>query len=318
MVFHQLSTPWLHETPVLSFVHDCILESTAPGGLRQPARALYKQATRLALQRADVVATVSEATRHDLRRLYGVEIPTGNVVHPGVDTQFLHARSDAELQSARRTLELPERYVLAVGAQRPQKNHDVLVQALHRLKDLQPAVHLVIVGAQDRLVRNGVPLGGRDKRHRCGVQQLAREIGVQAKVHVRADVSEELLPAVYQGASALAFPSLVEGFGMPVLEALASNLPVVATNVPAVTEVAGDAALVVSAGDPDAWASALRRVLTDPELAARLRRSGAAVAATHGWDDSSKRLRMVIERAVECAGPVGSPRGKLKRAVDGS
>lgn len=102
---------------------------------------------------------------------------------------------------------------------------------------------------------------------------------------------------MYQGASCFAFPSKTEGFGLPVLEAMASRVPVVASDVPVVAEVAGDAALLV---DPDAvagWAAALRRVLSDERLAAELVERGETVSQTYTWAHSGERLVRALRRA---------------------
>jgi glycosyltransferase involved in cell wall biosynthesis len=116
------------------------------------------------------------------------------------------------------------------------------------------------------------------------------QLGVQARVKLVPDVAEDWLPAVYQAASAFAFPSVSEGYGIPVLEAMAAGTPVVISAIPTLTEVAGGAALAVPPGDVTSWASALAAVLSDAALASRLAAAGRAVAASASWEHGAATL----------------------------
>ena len=110
------------------------------------------------------------------------------------------------------------------------------------------------------------------------------------------EVADELLPAVYRAASVFAFPSLAEGYGIPVLEAMASGVPVIASRIPALAEVTGSAAVLVSPRDVPEWVSAVLAVLTEPGMAARLAAAGAAVAADRTWERGATALRGLLSR----------------------
>jgi glycosyltransferase involved in cell wall biosynthesis len=280
LVPYHLASPWVHpRVPTVAFVHDCIFEahpSFAPGGRR--FRVAYEMATRLALARSTVVATVSEATRQELWRLYGRAVADDAVVPHGVGDQFRALAGDSSQRSPER-----RRYVLHVGAHRPHKNHAVLIAAFAQVARLLPDVELILVGQPDRRFPPIVP-------------RLIQTRGLTDRVHVREAVDDHELLTLYAGAAAFAFPSVVEGFGLPVLEAMAAGVPTVTSDAAAVVEAAGGASLVVPAHDIRAWGEALLRVLTDAPLAADLAGRGRRVAADHTWDRAADRTLRLLDR----------------------
>jgi glycosyltransferase involved in cell wall biosynthesis len=278
---YHLSTPVRHgRVPVVSMVHDCVFERAAAAGAAGRAFSLaYRAATRLAVRSATALAVPSRAARQDLRRFYGIELPDQAVLPHGVGAQFFLA--GARGRPRPEGLGLPERYILHVGARRPHKNQRVLVQALAALRRDHPGLGLVLVGQPD-------------PRFPDEVGDLVHALGLDGQVQRHAHLDDEVLLGVYAHAAVFGYPSLVEGFGLPVLEAMAAGLPVVASDADAVREVAGDAALIVPARSPDAWARAVGRVLTDPRLAGDLRRRARAVAAGHTWARSAERTLALL------------------------
>jgi glycosyltransferase involved in cell wall biosynthesis len=180
--------------------------------------------------------------------------------------------------TARARYQLPERFILAVGAHRPHKNHEVLVRALAAVPG---DVGLVIVGYFDP--NFGDPLPG-----------LIAELGLESRVKLVPEVAEEWLPAVYRAASVFAFPSLAEGYGIPVLEAMAAGVPVVMSDIEVLAEVAGSAAVMVPPRDVAGWASAVTAVLSDAALSGRLTGAGSAVAAAAGWEHGASALGRLL------------------------
>jgi glycosyltransferase involved in cell wall biosynthesis len=291
---YHLATPWWSPIPVVTVIHDCIFEADpmfAPGGWMRPA---YRAVTRMAISRATTVATVSEATRADLRRHYGLSLPPGNVVRHGVNPAFGRPCPPEQAAEARARLSLPGRYVLHVGVRRPHKNQTVLLRAFAQLAGAHPDIGLVLVG-------------GPDERFPDPVPGLVHELGLGDRVRLLPSVPEELLVPVYRAAAVVAFPSYIEGFGLPALEAMAAGVPVVASTTPAVGEATEGAAVLVSPDDTDGWAAALRRVLGDPDLADGLRARGHEVVSRHTWDAAGSRTRQLLERVVAGA-PSGSGR----------
>jgi glycosyltransferase involved in cell wall biosynthesis len=280
---YHLSTPVRHgRVPVVSVIHDCVFERAAAARGRSAFSVAYGAATRLAARAATALAVPSEAARQDLRRFYGIELPAEAIVPHGVGAQFFPPPGRRRPRPGR--LDLPERYILHVGVQRPHKNQRVLVQALAALRQTHPGLGLVLVGQPD-------------PRFPDEVGELVRTLGLDGQVRRYAHLDDGTLLGVYANAAAFAYPSLVEGFGMPVLEAMASGLAVVASDAEAVREVAGDAAVIVPARSPQAWARALDRVLGDPDLAQDLRRRAEAVAARHTWARSAERTLALLASA---------------------
>jgi glycosyltransferase involved in cell wall biosynthesis len=171
--------------------------------------------------------------------------------------------------------------LLHVGAEEPRKNVGTLLAAMQRLRSHHPDLLLVRVG------------GMRSRTRR----QIAR-LGLERHVRYRSGVSDADLVRHYQAADAFVFPSVYEGFGLPVLEALACGCPVVAGDAASVPEVSGDAALLVDPRDPDAFARAIGRVLEDAGLAASLRAAGPARAASFTWGRVARETLAMYRRVL--------------------
>jgi glycosyltransferase involved in cell wall biosynthesis len=282
LVPYHLATPWLHgRVPTVAFVHDCIFEadpSFAPGGRR--FGLAYEVATRVALARATAVATVSQATRQELRRVYGIALDDDAVVPHGVGEQFLAIAGTPPPVGHG---DPAGRYILHVGIHRPHKNHAVLLAAFADVARTLPDVQLVLVGQTDQRFPTPVP-------------ELIRERELAGRVQLRSSVDDVELLRLYRGAAAFAFPSLVEGFGLPVLEAMAAGVPTVTSDAPAVLEAAGGASVVVPARDVRAWYTALLRVLTDAPFAADIAARGQKVAARNTWDRAADRTLRLLRR----------------------
>ncbi len=185
------------------------------------------------------------------------------------------------------------RCVLHVGVHRPHKNHAVLVAAFAEVARAIPDVRLVLVGQPD-------------PRFPLSVPDIARAHGVEDRVDVLPEVDNDELARLYGGASVFAFPSFVEGFGLPVLEAMAAGVPVVASDAAAAVEASGGAALNVSARDVRGWAEALTRVLADRGLAARMAAHGREVASAATWERSAERTLRLLRRVARTARPGGA------------
>ena len=196
----------------------------------------------------------------------------------GCEARFNPARDAASIDAAAARYGLPKRYVLAVGTLEPRKNLTTLLRAFARLREgsaVDPAVGLVIAGAR----------GWLDDP----IFEAVQSLGLERAVNFPGFVDDDDLPALYQGAELFVFPSLHEGFGLPLLEAMACGVPVVASNASALPEVAGGAALLVDPHDAEALAQAIARVLGDEALRARLRDAGVARAAQFSWQTAARR-----------------------------
>jgi glycosyltransferase involved in cell wall biosynthesis len=233
-------------------------------------RARYKAAmTRRAVARASVVIADSAATKDDLVSLLGVDPARVRVVALGVDPRF-GAAGDAAAADTARVLELPARYLLYVGRLEPRKNLPMLIEAYARARHRHGVTSALVLAGSPSWLDEDLPA----RAAACGVGDHVRVIG---------HVEDRLLPGLVRGAVALAYPSRYEGFGLPVLEAMAAGTPVVTSNVASLPEVAGDAAVLVEPDDVDALADALGRIEGDAALRATLVAAGRARAATFTW-----------------------------------
>ena len=243
----------------------------------------------LFLHRSDRIICVSEQTRRDAQRLYHVPDAKLRVIYEGVDPRFHRVTDSAALQHARERYQLPERFILAVGTIEPRKNLSTLFDAYATLlKDssahLQSPIsnlNVVVAGKQGWLVESTL--------------QAVRARGLEGKVQFTGYVADEDLPSLYTLAEVFAFPSVYEGFGLPPLEALACGTPVVCSNASSLPEVMGDAGLLVSPTDAQAWMLALGRALTDASLRRDLAARGPRQAARFTWVDAARRTRAVYE-----------------------
>jgi glycosyltransferase involved in cell wall biosynthesis len=227
---------------------------------------------------ADLTLTASRSERRELLELNPRIDPDRVVaIHHGVDHHRFFVPDDpgASTDYVRREFGIEGRYVLYVSNHQRKKNTERLVEAFARLAAEQDDVTLALTGWHSRSFHL--------------VEQKIAELGIGHRVQVLGHVSDEALPHLYVAASAFALPSLHEGFGIPVLEAMACGTPVLASDVYALAEVCGDAAELVDPYDVEAIAAGLHRLLEDDARTAELRERGLARAAEFTWRRSAER-----------------------------
>jgi glycosyltransferase involved in cell wall biosynthesis len=247
------------------------------------SRAYYAASGESARHAGRVIA-VSQRTASDAVRLLGVDPVRVRVVPEAAAPVFTH-RTDAEFLGLARRLRLqPDLpYVLFVGTLEPRKNVLLLLEAFSILRQ-QFNARLLVVGARGWLDE---PIFAAHAR--LGLHDSARFLG---------PLDENDLAALYSHAAAFVLPSLYEGFGLPVLEAMACGAPVICSNAGPLPEVAGDAAVLLPPEDPSAWAVAMLHVLTDPGFADVLRQKGFAHTATFSWQRAALATRDVYREAI--------------------
>jgi len=223
------------------------------------------------------VIAVSQATKDDLVRHYRVAPDKIAVVHHGVEERFRPTPDPA----APARYGLPSRYLLYLGTLQPRKNLERLVQAYGRLPGDAPP--LVLAGAK----------GWYFQRIAAAIAAL----GLENRVLLPGYVADADVPALLTGATALLYPSLYEGFGLPALEALACGTPVLAANTSSLPEVVGAAGLLVDPLDVGAIAAAMQRLLADEALRAALSQQGRERAKGFSWDRCARETLAVLEGA---------------------
>jgi alpha-1,3-rhamnosyl/mannosyltransferase len=287
-VFHATYwvTPYWPGVPTVLSLYDLIgpqLAGSVPAG----RRLALSWAIRLALRSAGQVITLSEASRRDLLAWSGLPAARVTVTPLAADGHFRPA-GEQTVAELRARLGLPRRYVLYVGINKPHKNVATLVEAWQELSRRQPEVIAPPGEPAAALV-----IAGRWDARYDDLRRRAEALGAAAPSRFLGSVAEADLPALYSGAAVFAFPSRLEGFGLPPLEAMACGTPVVVAGTSSLPEVVGDAGLLVAPDDVAAWASALARVLTDRELAATMSRRSRAQAAGFSWSATAARTLAV-------------------------
>jgi glycosyltransferase involved in cell wall biosynthesis len=267
--------------------------------------------------RAAAIVAVSGATARAVEEALEPEAPVLTIAH-GVDHQRFRpaAPGDPADLAMLDPLGVRPPYIAFVGTIEPRKAVPTLVEAFARLAGDRPGLRLVLAGAD----------GWGTEEARAAVAAS----GVSTRIVRVRWVPDEALPALLRQAAAVAYPSYEEGFGLPALEALACGAPLVTSAESPMAEIAGPAALLVPPGNAGALAWALNRVLTDPELAARLREEGPKSAAPYTWEASARlhldAYRLAIKVAEEQTGGAdGEPPGRalgrrwpLRRGAEGS
>jgi glycosyltransferase involved in cell wall biosynthesis len=231
-------------------------------------------------RRARRIITVSEFSRQRLLEFTGVEPQRVVVIPNGVSNNFAPV-DPGTVAAVKQRLGLPSRYVLSVGSLEPRKNLSRLLEAWRMLAPSHPDESLVLVGASSK-------------------QFLAVDFaGDLSSVVFPGYIDDADLPAVYAGATLFVYPSLYEGFGLPVLEAMACGAPVVCSNAASLPEVVGDAGILVDPLDPGAIAEGMRRVLADESLQARLKQGGLEMAGRFTWERAAAATWQVLSAATE-------------------
>ncbi len=266
----RAGTPSLLTVHDLSFVH-------YPETFTPALVGYLNRVVPASIARASHVVADSEATRRDLVELWQTPQEKISVLYSGVDERFQPVTKAGRLAAVRQKYGLSAApYLLAVSTIQPRKNYAMLIRAFRPVAARHPH-HLVIAGGKGWLYEETLA-------------EVERQ-GLQGRVHFIGFVADADLPALYSAASLFVFPSLYEGFGLPLLEAMACGAPVVSSNASSLPEVAGEAAVLLSPHDEAAWSAALDRLLDDAPQRARLVAAGFRQARRFRWQQAAAQLR---------------------------
>jgi glycosyltransferase involved in cell wall biosynthesis len=253
-----------------------------------PAHRLYLRLSTLWSARAAThLIAISGATRDDLVRFTGARPDKIAVVHHGLAQRFRPVADRAAIAQAQARYGIREPYFLYVGTVQPRKNLVRLIEAFAQARTEDGGRRTEEANASVLRPPSSVPqlvIAGKRGWLTEAIERRAAELGVGDRVVFAGYLPDDDVPALLSGALAFVFPSLYEGFGMPVLEAMACGAPVLAANTSSLPEVAGDAALLVDPTDSGAIAAGLARLAGDAALRAELRERGLARAAQFTWD----------------------------------
>ena len=277
---HYTLPTGLHGRSVVT-IHD-LIHLRFPQYFNRTQRLYAGLMVRHAVHHAGSVITDSHFVRRDLVRSFRIDEGKVQVVYPGVSPIFHEAVDDSALRSFRTQHGLEGPYVLFVGSTRPHKNVPVLLKAVADLRKSR---------ADTRLVFAGEPLSK--------VQEaMSTALGLGDGVLALGRLSTGDLVLAYKGASAVAVPSLHEGFGFPAVEAMACGVPVVVSDAGSLPEAVGDAAIIVPPDQPGAFSDALRSILDRSDLRKELVRKGLARAQQFSWERAAKETLQIYDQVL--------------------
>jgi len=284
-VYHTpvLPVPVVRVCPTVLTLHDAIPAAT-PNLCSPSFRSFFDRWIDPSLRVTDHVVTVSEAARSDILSHLGVPPDGISVVYQSIPRAFFKT-DDRAVAAVRERHRLSGPYVLFVGSLEPRKGPDRLIATFGRVAQGHPDVTLVLAGSR---ADPAYPL-----------EAMVRDAGVSGRVRLLGYVDDGDLPALYAGARAFVFPSRAEGFGLPVLEAMAAGTPVAAADIPALRESAGDAALFADPDDETALARAVETLLTDGPQRAALIEQGRRRARSFSPDRQAREMTALYRRVAD-------------------
>jgi glycosyltransferase involved in cell wall biosynthesis len=267
---YAFTAPYLRKGPVILTVHDLI-----PWTYYKIRTPTWKANIRSIPHIGHIIA-ISEYTKNEL--MVHLEIPEERIhlIPNGVDHQKFHPVPDPVRPSY---LHPEDRVLLYVGSEEPRKNLRVFLQALRDFTGVMPNVKLIKAGGS----------GGDIYRQRC-INEVNR-LDLAKNVIFTGAISDTELLALYNIADAFVFPSLIEGFGLPPLEAMACGCPVIASERTSIPEVVGDAGILIDPEDPEAWCNAISTVLNEPPLRGNMKRKSIQQAAKFSWEKCAQKTR---------------------------
>ena len=256
--------------PIVVTIHD-LTHLKVPVWRKHPLAPLYaRRMIRRAVKRSTRIITGSEAVRQEITARYPEARAKISVTRYGVDSRF--RPGPASIEVLRRFRVEPRSYFFFAGNDKPHKNLDRLVEAYRKFRERHPGIRLLIAGGSTRFRGEGIESAGF--------------------------VAEKDLPELYRGAIALVQPSLEEGFGLPIVEAMASGTPAIVSDRPVLVEVGGDAALAVDPTSPPAISEAMERFIIDPSLRDRLSANALRRAHLFSWRECAEQTLEIYRRAV--------------------
>lgn len=234
------------------------------------------------IEKCEHIITISENSKNEIVQYYGTDPDRISIVSPAIDHSVFYPRPETETEAVTGKYRITKPYILYAGTLEPRKNIKSILDAYTKLPpEVRSSFSMVLAGGK----------GWLDRDIQAQLDSL-RHLDIITTGYV----PDEDLPALYSGASVFVYPSLYEGFGMPPLEAMACNTPVIVADNSSLPEVVGDAGILIDAHDTDSLVQHLEKVLGDPALADDLRRRGLERAKAFTWEESARRLLAVINK----------------------
>ncbi|MFT5874315.1 MAG: glycosyltransferase involved in cell wall biosynthesis [Clostridium sp.] len=278
--FFDYIVPPKIEGKVITTIHD-MTYTIYPEMVEEKTMKRIKKGIEYSVKRADKIITVSESSKKDIVEFLGVDEKKIEVVYNGVEYERFSASYTKEQQfTVKNKYSIPEKYILYMGTLEPRKNIESIISAFSKLivnnNIYSEEIKLVIAGKKGWLYES--------------IFKLVQKLSLENKVVFTDYIEEEDKPLIYNMASIFIFPSIYEGFGIPVIEAMASSVPVITSTTSSLPEVAGDAAILVNPKDIDSMAKAMKQVLEDKDIRQSMIEKGHTQAKKFNWENSAEKL----------------------------
>jgi glycosyltransferase involved in cell wall biosynthesis len=283
--FMHFNVPFLYRKKYIATIHDLTLSYYPGYGTSWLKKFVYKRIMHNTATTAAHLVAVSENTKKDLMQMHGVASEKITRIYNGIDLAGFTSTDPKELDEIKKEHSIGKYYLFYAGNWKQHKNVPFLVKTFAGLAHLYPDLQLVLTGKAD---------GSSDD-----VEALVKELNIETQVICVGYVSEEALKALYTGAVAFVFPTLYEGFGLPALEAMAVETPVITSDRSSLPEVCGDAALYFDPENEDDFAAALQTFLDNSELAHQLVEKGEQQVKKFDWDTAAQQFLEVYEAQVK-------------------
>jgi len=232
------------------------------------------------IKRADYIITISESSKKDIIKHLHIDENKIEVIYPGVDETYKKVLSNDEIMAVKNKYNILGKYVLYLGTLEPRKNIETIIRAYNCFKQANKNnIKLVLAGKKGWLYDS--------------IFKLVEEFGLENDVIFTDYIADMDKAPLYQGAEIFLFPSLYEGFGIPVIEAMASRTPVITSNSSSLPEVAGDAAIITDPLDYQEISNSIERILNDNELQEKMINEGIKQADKFNWDSSAEKLKNI-------------------------
>ncbi len=304
VIWEQLQQPWIVRSEKVDLLHSMAFVAPVvsrvpsvvtvydlsflkmPGRFKAANRIYLSSLTARSCRQAERVIAISESTKRDVVEAFDVSPDKVDVVYPGRNEQMTRP-SDAEIEAFRAKRGLPDRYIFYLGTIEPRKNLSLLINAYAKLRP--KGIKLVCAGGKGWLYED--------------IFQTVEEMHLQRDVLFPGYVPQEEKALWYAASEAFVYPSIYEGFGIPVLEAMCCGVPAITTNASSLPEVAGDAAILFPPNDADALTNALDTVLNQPAVRQDMIAKGYAQANSFSWAVAGKLTAQTYAKALHL--PVG-------------
>lgn len=273
--------------PAIVMIHDLVLKR-APAPSKRLSPLIFRTVNLrillpIVIRKATAIATCSESSRGDIVNDYGIAESRIYVLSEGVDENFQKLKDNSRMKKTLNRLGIRQPYIFNPSGFLPRKNQLMLIEAFARFKDHHPENFQLVF------------LGSGDRRYLRRAQQKIRHLGLEKNVLILPFVSEEDLVVIYNGATLCVYPSLYEGFGCPLLEAMACEIPVIAANTSSLPELVGDAGLLVAPDSSPAWTEAMNTMLTQEDLRQRFIEKGLRRVKQFSWGHTVEKTMSLFQ-----------------------